>query len=183
MKPIVLAFAGTIGSGKTTISRLVAHKLRWKHVSFGDYVRAVARDRKLGESREVLQDLGSSLIGEGWEHFCKAVLKQVQFKPGECLVVDGVRHIEALNTIRDLVYPSIVFLIYIHLKPSQRQKRLEIKGIASESEIMRIEEHPTEKQVQTVLSQVADLLVDGSKPELQMVSDIVAWIKNKVPSN
>ena len=183
MKPTILAFAGKIGSGKSTISRLVAQKLRWKHASFGDYVRTVAQHRNLEETREILQNLGSSLIREGWEQFSNAVLEQVQFKPGECLVLDGIRHIEALSTIRKLAYPSTVFLIYIQLKPSQRQKRLDIKGIVGEREIKLIEEHPTEKQVQTVLPRVADLLIDGSKPELQTVSDIIAWIRDKVSSN
>ena len=182
MRNITVAFAGPIGSGKSTISHLVANKLRWKRVSFGDYVRAVARDRKLDESRRVMQDLGSNLINEGWDHFCKAVLEQVQFKKGECLVVDGIRHIEALNTIRDLVHPSNVFLIYIQLKPSQRQKRLKVKGFANKNEMKQIEEHPTEKQVQTTLPMVADLLVDGSKPEVQIVNTIVEWIESKVSS-
>lgn len=182
MRNIVVAFTGPIGSGKSTISHLVAQKLGWKRVSFGDYVRAVARDKKLEKSREVLQDLGSILINEGWDHFCKAVLEQVQFKRGECLVVDGIRHVEALNTIRDLVYPSNVFLVYVQLKPSQRQKRLKVKELANKSETKQIEEHPTEKQVQTILPMVADLVVDGSKPEVQIVSTIAAWIESKVSS-
>jgi len=183
MKSIILAFSGQIGSGKSTISCLVADELGWKHTSFGDYVRTVARDRNLELSREILQDLGSRLINEGWEHFCKAVLEQAQFKAGEYLVVDGVRHTEALNTIRDMTYPSIVFLIYIQLEPSKRQKRLEIKGLTDKGVIRRIEEHSTEKQVQTILPQVADLIVDGSKPRLQIVNDIVTWIKSRVSSN
>ena len=79
-----------------------------------------------------------------------------------------------------MTYPSIVFLIYIQLKPSKHRKRLEIKGLTDKNKIRRIEEHFTEKQVQTVLPRVADLIVDGSKSKLQIVNDIVTWTKSRV---
>ena len=45
MKPVVLAFAGGIASGKSTLSSGVSRALGWPRVSFGDYVRRVARER------------------------------------------------------------------------------------------------------------------------------------------
>ena len=42
-QPLVLAFAGRIASGKSTFSMGLAQVLGWPRVSFGDYVRQVAR--------------------------------------------------------------------------------------------------------------------------------------------
>jgi dephospho-CoA kinase len=74
MKPIVVGFAGSIASGKSTLSIEVASSLEWQRVSFGDYVRTVAQSQGLGDSREMLQAVGASLINQGMEQFCKAVL-------------------------------------------------------------------------------------------------------------
>jgi len=106
--PLILAFSGGIGSGKSTLSSGVAEALEWPRVSFGRYVRAVALDRGLdAESREVLQEVGESLITAGWVPFCRAVLTQADWRPERSLVVDGIRHVEALQTLRALAAPSV----------------------------------------------------------------------------
>ena len=81
-KPLVLAFAGSIASGKSTLSAGVAQQLGWRYASFGDYVRLVAREQGLDGSRAVLQEVGARLIDQGWKHFCWAVLGQVDWEPG-----------------------------------------------------------------------------------------------------
>ena len=83
MKPIVLAFAGAIRSGKSELSSGVAGTLGWARVSFGDYVREVAQQRGLDSTREALQAIGVSLIAEGWEQFCRSVLSQAHWQAGQ----------------------------------------------------------------------------------------------------
>src|SRR4029077_15353862 len=45
----VLGFSGAIGSGRSELSRLVADKLKWPLLRFGDYLRALAGQDELAQ--------------------------------------------------------------------------------------------------------------------------------------
>ena len=163
LKSIILAFSGGIGSGKTTLSKEVSTLLNWKRISFGDYVRAVAIERGIdNNSREKLQELGESLIEKGWDAFCNGLLKKYQWKSDECLVIDGIRHKEAIDTLRKITFPSKVFLIFISLDFKNRQQRLLENGNKQINDLRRFDSHSTETQVSSVLSQTSDLILDGN---------------------
>ena len=176
MKPIVLGFAGSIASGKSTLSIEVAKALGWQRVSFGDYVRTVANCQGLRESREVLQAVGASLINQGVEQFCKSVLEQLNWKPGQPLVVDGIRHAEVVLTLRRLVAPSEFLLIFVMVNESTRETRLIEKGLTHWGQLQQIEAHSTEVQVQTVLLEMADLTVDNTREIKELVEEILMWV-------
>jgi cytidylate kinase len=126
MRPIVVGFSGRRASGKTVLSTEVARRLGWPRVSFGDYVRAVARFRSASAAPVDLQELGASLIQEmGWEEFCRRVLAQADWAPGRPLVVDGIRHTGALATLRRLVCPTDLLHVHIDVSDQERQARLE----------------------------------------------------------
>lgn len=42
---MIISFAGTLGSGKSTVGKLLAKKLGYKHYSGGDFQRAIAQRR------------------------------------------------------------------------------------------------------------------------------------------
>src|SRR5262245_8749461 len=100
MRPNVLCLAGGIGSGKTELASRLASRLAWPWVSFGNHVRAVAKDRGLPETREQLQALGEELIGRDLDGFCLAVLGQAHWHEGASIIVEGIRHAEALGALR-----------------------------------------------------------------------------------
>ncbi len=175
MKSLVLAFAGRIGSGKSSISRAVAKELRCPYVSFGAYVREVAGLRGLGSERVTLQDLGASLIQDlGWDQFCLVVLAQADWNPGESLVIDGIRHSEAVYTLGRLVAPSSLVLVYIDVDETSQERHLESRGTTHSGDLHRIEAHPIERQVAT-LAEIADLVVNGEKTVEQLVREITDW--------
>src|SRR5262245_37743225 len=95
----VLSFAAPIEAGKTTVSTRVAELLIAPRVSFGEYLRGLARERGLEMTREVLQDLGEQLVRKDVRGFCEDVLKQQPWEPGRPLIIDGVRHIEVLEAL------------------------------------------------------------------------------------
>lgn len=176
MQGIVLGFSGSIASGKTTISVNLAKQLGCPRVSFGDYVRKVTLERGLDvSSRDVLQNVGESLIKGGWRKFCSSVLGQINWEPGQTLVVDGIRHKEALVKLKELTAPSRMFLIYITSSQVVQDKRLKEKGISSQ-QMESIESHSTEKDVKSELPAMADITVDGSKTADENVQDIITFL-------
>jgi dephospho-CoA kinase len=179
MKPIVLGFAGSIASGKSTLSIEVASSLGWQRVGFGDYVRTVAQHQGLGESREVLQAVGATLVNQGIEQFCEAVLAIVDWVPGQPLVVDGIRHAEIVSTLRRLVVPSQLLLVFVSVNESTRQPRLIEKGLINQEQLQQIEAHSTEAQVQTVLPSMADFNVDSTQKIEELVKEIVTWVQQQ----
>ncbi len=178
MKPIVLGFAGSIASGKSTLSIAVASALGWQRVSCGDYVRTVAQNHGLGDSREVLQAVGASLINQGREQFCKAILAQINWEPGQPLIVDGIRHAEIVPIMRQIVAPWNFRLVYLVVNESIREARLLERGLNDRQQWQQLEAHSTESQVQTVLPEMADLTVDSTRKIEDLVLEIVTWVSS-----
>ena len=178
MKSIIIGFAGKISSGKTTISAAVAEALNWPRASFGDYVRGLARERGLEESREVLQEIGASLV-ENPDEFCLSVLMLADWKPGQNLVVDGVRHVKIIDALRRVTKPSRVFLVFVKIDERVRKKRLLDDRNAGKQVALGYEAHTTEADVNTVLPAMADLMADGAHPVPDLVNQIVAWIQER----
>ncbi len=169
---MILAFAGKIGSGKTTLAKAVADILGCPLVSFGNYVRTLAQSSGLdANSRKVLQDMGEALIREDCRRFCEGVLAQAEWTPGNHLVIDGVRHRTILTTIKALVAPDEVRLIFVDLDEEVRTTRLANAGFVSE-QIARFDSHSTEHDVNAVLRDIADLVLDASRP-IQELTDVV----------
>ncbi len=174
MESMILAFAGGIGSGKTTVSTKVSERLGWPRASFGDYVKHVATTRGLDHSRDTLQTVGESLVSEGWVEFCNNVLKRANWRHGQDLVIDGIRHVKAFETIKQIASPSKVLLFYIVLDSSAREKRLsdDRRGKV----LHKHELHSTEVEVHTALPQIADFCLDGTMDAETLVNSVLTSI-------
>jgi Cytidylate kinase len=168
----VLALSGKIASGKSTLANEFAKEVGWPCVSFGDYVRSVAKHRGLVESRETLQDVGDELIRTNLESFCQSVLHQADWRPGQSLVIEGIRHAEVNILLRNLVSPSRYILAYLKVDEDVRKERLRNEGI-DDNELLHVETHPTEEQVARVLPHLADYVFEGSRP----IQEILDWLK------
>lgn len=177
MGSIVVAIAGAIGSGKTTLSNALSHSLGWPRVGFGDYVRKVAASRGQDESRETLQQIGESLLADGVPEFCTAVLNQVNWQPGQPLVIDGIRHIEVAEALRDLVLPATLKLVFVAIEEPRRLLRLEASGLADTHRLAEVEKHSTERQVRQALPGIADVRIDGSRPHEELVEELIVWVR------
>ena len=176
MNSIVIAFSGPIGSGKSTLSMLVSNTLGWPLASFGAYVRKTAEKYGFDKSRKGLQITGDFLISRGWKAFCEEVLTEANWKPGSNLVVEGIRHLEALETLMDIVIPAKLYLVYVSLNDVERENRLKACKRDEHLNLEELEMHPTEEQVKTTLFNRADLVVDNNRTKDTVASEIVAWI-------
>ena len=176
MDNIVIAFAGPIGSGKSTLARLVSNTLGWPLASFGTYVRKAAEAHGFDKSRKGLQLTGNFLINRGWKVFCEEVLADANWKPGSNLVVEGVRHLEALEMLRGIVTPAKIYLVYVSLDDVERKNRLKARNKDDSLNLEELELHSTEEQVKTTLYSRADIVVDNSRPTDEVAKEIAAWI-------
>lgn len=158
LKPAVICFSSRIGAGKSTLSLSLANSLGWPHTSFGDYVRGVADQRDAGHSREVLQQIGEELVSTNLEPFTRAVISRVAWQQG--CVVDGIRHMQVLHSLRKIVSPLQTFLVFIDLDESVRRQRLLDRGM-TEQAIDAADQHETEAQVRSVIEAQAELHVNG----------------------
>jgi len=162
-----------MGSGKTTLADQLAARFHWRKASFGGYVRQVAKERGLEPSRTVLQNLGAQLTAEqGWQSFCSNTLDRVSFRPGESLVLDGIRHVNAVVTLRDLVKPSRFFCIGVEVPAASTYDRLRRRS--GEDATPEHLAHSTEREVKDVL-QLCDLRISGLRDENEVVSEVWSW--------
>src|SRR5689334_9105441 len=101
--PAVLAFSARQASGKSTVSTEIAEELGWPRAGFGDYLRRVAIERGRKTDREILQELGEHFVRDSLEQFCRDVLGSVGWMPGQGIVVDGIRHTQTMEVLRNIV--------------------------------------------------------------------------------
>jgi cytidylate kinase len=161
VKAEILAFAGPICSGKSVISTSVAQRLGWDWVSFGDFLRDEARRRGIDpSSRTDLQDLGQTFLDKGWASFCEGVLNYAKWVRGMNLIIDGIRHAEAVHTLRKLTAPCRFTLIFVQTPVEIRKARLVARepGVSFDA----VDSHPVERETQTALMRLAEYTVDGS---------------------
>jgi cytidylate kinase len=176
LEPLVLGFAGKIGSGKSTVSTEVASALGWTRASFGDYLRSRAQSSGFDQSRDVLQEIGASLVASDPKEFCRAVLAHYKWNAGEPLVIDGIRHEEVLEALRALVAPLELRLIFLDVPDDQRLARLQKVNETVAENLARVELHSTETQVTERLKELADLRLTGTLPVGELVSTVVGWV-------
>jgi cytidylate kinase len=162
MSAQIVLFAGPICSGKSTLSKAVAKKLAWRWVGFADYLRHVATDQGLPTSRSYLQELGQQFIERGWLRFCQGVLDFAQWSRELALIVDGVRHVEAVNSLRSLTAPSPLTVVFVETPLQIRKERFATREPGSSFDV--VDSHPVERDSGVTLRLLADHVVDGSAP-------------------
>jgi cytidylate kinase len=159
----VVGLSGRLGSGKSSLASILAERSGWPKAAFGDYLRYLAEQRGLGVDRQSLQHLGEEQIVLGWDGFCLAVLNHFKWRPGQGLVVDGIRHITAVSTLNRLICPQSVFLVHLAIDEEIRQNRLTIRD-GKQAQWRKAENHSTEADVKEALPNAADMIVDATLP-------------------
>jgi hypothetical protein len=171
----VLAFAGQMASGKTTLSTEVATHLGWPRVSYGDAVRKIAERRALAPTRANLQELGQELIAQGWDQFTTLLLDQVGGWSGATpLVVDGVRHIGAINSLASL--GSLPVLVCFLEAPFSRAQRMHSKE-GPDASGGYPESHPVEQELVQVRSE-AHLIINTDQPLEDSLQQVVLLLRD-----
>lgn len=151
--------AGRTGTGKTTVGARLAEALSVPLVAFGDFVRSEADARSLDHERETLQDLGRLLIQTlGWAGFCTRTLEAAGVEPPQVCIIEGVRHIEAVETLRSLYSPVPVTFVWLDASEEERAARLRARG-DDPRRMSAWESHEIERQTLDSLPASADFRV------------------------
>lgn len=180
VNPLVVCLSGRIGSGKTSVSALLAHARGAASASFGAYVRSVATARGHDSThRETLQDLGAQMIADhGHEWLCREVIAAADWKGDRDLIVDGIRHVAVLEAIRKIVAPAEAVLVHLALdSESELRARADSRGLAPDQRT-RVERHSTELDVQQALPKLADLVLPAERPIEETVATIAEFLES-----
>ena len=76
-------------------------------------------------------------------------------------MVDGIRHLEAVSSIRKLVEPLELILVYVATDERIRRERY-ISEHGDLAPLDTFEKHASEKQVKHKLKSAGNLIVDGA---------------------
>lgn len=176
LEPVV-GLSGQFGSGKSSLAAILAERTSWKRAAFGDYLRHIATERGSGTDRASLQQLGEEQIALGWEAFCVSVLDHFDWKPGVGLIVDGLRHVDAITTLNRLLYPQTVFHIHLAADHALRLKRITSRD-GGQAVGRDYEFHSTEADVTNVLPKAAHLVLDAARSVEQLADNVLTAVSS-----
>jgi dephospho-CoA kinase len=167
----LICLAGGIASGKTTLAGALHAALPDSALlAFGDVVRRRARAAHSEPTRQDLQDTGLRLIGEGWPAFVNELLLEFE-GDSSVLIVEGVRHREAVDALRERLHKRRLLLIYIEVSYDQRRERLTRRAESEQALI-----HDVERDVES-LHAIADLVVGTHQPLEDLVAHVCAYVE------
>lgn len=167
---LLLCFSGQIGSGKSSVSAAVAEALGWRSTGFGDYLRKeIARLGGDPTDRKALQDLGQQRVEADSAAFCRDVLEDAGFQPGDNFIVDGIRHVAIFDILAAVSVPSEARLLFLGAPQSTRNARIQTRADAQDFE--RASGHQVENELQETLPQRADAVIDADQPFDRVVAD------------
>ena len=177
----VIGLSGQLGSGKSSLASILAQRNSCPRAAFGDYLRDVATGRGLESDRASLQQLGEEQIALGWDAFCSAVLNHFGWKTGRGLVVDGIRHVDALKTLSRMICPQSVFLVHLTINEELRHNRL-LSRDGVQAVFDNHEKHSTEADVKEALPLAANMIVDAARPAELLADEIMDAVLPKLIS-
>jgi adenylate kinase family enzyme len=163
--PDLIAIAGPMGVGKSTVSRELSKRLGWVRASFGDFVRAEASRQGLPSTRAELQRLGQELVRSP-ASLVVGVVNRAIILPGQGIVLDGVRHRAIVDVLRAL--PDHEFaMFYLEAPRTVLLRRWAERG-GTEADFEQAERHPVEAELPLVRA-AADWVVDATPPSAVII--------------
>jgi dephospho-CoA kinase len=176
---VLFAFSGPIGSGKSNVSKLFAERIGAKRNSFGGTVREIATERGLPVGRTDLQALGAILVASERDGFCRRVVAVALNDVLSTVVIDGLRHVEILAELKRIVDPRIVRCVYVDAPLSIRLERVRLRDGLSQSELVELQRHSTEVEVEQHLRAKSDYIADNSQTVGDCVERVIEWARGQ----
>lgn len=167
---MLIAFTGSIGAGTSSLSARVADLLGWPRVKFSDHIREVAAAQGSDpDDLTVQQALGQTLVRDRLEEFVEAVLARAEWRTGQNLVVDGLRHVEVRTEILRQIGNIPLHVVHVELPLSERAEN---RGIAP-AELGQHDAELSEAQLKRILPQYANLSLDGARDHGELALRVI----------
>lgn len=145
----VVGVSGPIGAGKSVLADELAAVYAGVRMSFGAVVRRRAKAMGRPLDRDSLQEVGDEIIATvGWDAFCRDVLGGTP--DGGTVVVDGIRHLGAIDALTAIVGGSRFRLVYIDAPREERLARVIARDGITEAGFDAAEAHPNESELPLV---------------------------------
>ncbi len=81
------------------------------------------------------------------------------------MVVEGIRHVRIWDTLKNLVAPQPVFLVYLEAPEELRRDRLQERGAQEANCLGRRRAHSTERDVIAELPRLANIVLSTEGDE------------------
>ncbi len=173
---LLLCFSGQIGSGKSSVSAVVAEALGWQRTGFGDFLRSeIARLGGDPGNREALQNLGQRRVEDDPAAFCREVLAAGGFRAGDDFVIDGIRHVTIFERLAEVSKPSAARLLFLGAQTITRAVRVQTR--ADSPDFARASLHHVEAELVDALPKRADSIIDADRPLDLVVSDCLNLVQ------
>jgi hypothetical protein len=104
-----------------------------------------------------LQAVGLSLVAADLVKFRELVLADAGFVPGRGMVIDGIRHLDTVRILRDLVAGQALKVVYLESSSVDRQDRISL----TTEDLCKLDSHPVEAET-LAIRKIADLILDTS---------------------
>ena len=179
---LVITLSGSFGSRRSELAERLEHRLGFPRVKFSDVIKArIIDDGENGDDRVLQQQYGQRFVQDDLSWFVESVLEMAPaWKDAGNLIVDGLRHVEVLLTLRQKVQEAGANLFYIHVQadPLRRETAALDRGI-NEQDMYRYDRALSEAQMNRILPAYADLQVDGALGHGLNMRDIEKWLREK----
>ena len=132
---LVITLSGAIGSRRSELAEKLKFRLGWPKVKFSDYIRQrIAEDDEKPDDRLLQQRYGQILVQTQLEEFVDGVLGIApDWRSQGNLIVDGLRHVEVLLTLKQKVRPHRVFYVNVTPDPLRREEGARERGIEEQN--------------------------------------------------
>jgi hypothetical protein len=179
---IVVTLSGAIGSRRSQLAGELGNRLHWPKVKFSDYIKElIVQDGGDPADRTLLQSYGQKLVQTRLKQFVDGVLARApDWREQGNLIVDGLRHVEALIQLRQAVDPSRLLHVNITANPLERETGARERGIA-EQNLYRYDRDLTEAQISRILPAYADMNVDAQLGMRINAEEIISLIEQREP--
>lgn len=177
---LVVGFGGLSKSGKTSLVGDVLIPSNSHAGVFGDVVRRKAQARGFdANDPRVLLEIGSQLVEHECAEFCREVLIDGGWPQRPVVLLDGIRHLRVVETLRTLIAPAQFRLVMVVASERSRQRRF-LDQVQSSLALEELDRHSVSSDA-TSLLQIADYVADGESSDPSKISkdlraQIASWI-------
>lgn len=181
-KKKLILIAGLPGSGKSTVSRILANNYKLPVVSMGDCVREEAKKEGVKEELKSMKEFMIELRKKyGKDFVAKLTSRKIERMKEKVIVVDGIRSKEELEFFKNRY--EKVFLLVIHSDINTRFKRLAKRRRPDDpkslEELKMRDEAELSLGLREIMKEDIRIINEGSIKELEdLVNEII--IKNKI---